>query len=847
METEQFQLIKEIFHAALERRPEERDAFLAAACGGDEELRRKIEALLARRLQTDDFLETPAIQKHAGLFAREDHSKTAEEYSRLKVGEVISHYQIVSPLGKGGMGEVYLARDTRIGRKAAIKVLSNELFADEERVRRFEQEALTVSHLNHPNIVTVYDIEITNSPRFIATEFVEGLTLRQKLKSGRLKLREVLDIGAQIAAALAAAHSAGVAHRDIKPENVMLRDDGYVKVLDFGIAKRSSSGETNGEEAGRDSITATGAVIGTAGYMSPEQARGYKVDARTDIFSLGVTIYEMTTGQSPFGGETRLDVIAAILTKEPEPLERMVPEAPVELRRLVSKAFRKKPEERYQTGGEILAELEALKENFKLREKIRQSPPLFTPDVAEDDEESLPLLSEFDFSPRLQNWLRRNPQGGKIALGAAGGALIATLLSWVVRAACICVTFGCSGKSRSLIFGYLAEPNAALFYLVGVPVTVMTAFHLINLAHVMMRRLVSGQRLIMVNWKGAGDKPSPLAIIAQSNRRLCRALIPVFAMIAVVGVCVPEYLDRDRLAFGWVQALSVRDLEGKNLTEIRRSKILGEVPLLTQLENESSGCTIFVSKVDGGHAIAERSKWRLPFLVFLAVALGLQIVFTAFAFWIATKIFFLFVTLSRAVLDRPGQRLKIVLDFEDPKKRFGLIVLDTIHNALLTMVVVASVALILERVTNLVKGTSIFDGVTGPSLFGQALLMLITLGAIFLALVTPGLIFVRLIETALGRHLERIDMVEAELRKLMAAEIPAISSRDPEGELKALYHRREMARQQRPWPRENPLYRWLMLTSVVLFFVVPLSIEYIGSHESSNVFLRLAKGLCFFC
>src|SRR5262249_11888023 len=306
METDRFRLIKEIFQAALEFKPEERTAFLASACAGDDELRRDVEALLAQ--QTENFLETPAIEKHAGLFESND-------LPVLKKGDFIKYYRIESLLDRGGMGEVYLAEDTPFERKVALKILRGVWMEDPDRVQRFEQEARAASILNHPNIVTIYDIGQTGSIHFITTEFIDGQTLRQKLKSGPLTLREALDVSVQIAEALTSAHAAGIVHRDIKPENVMLRSDGYVKVIDFGIAKRITPREAAEEKAKSESITSTGVVLGTASYMSPEQARGQKVDARTDIFSLGVSIYEMITGQRPFNGETQIDIVAAILTK----------------------------------------------------------------------------------------------------------------------------------------------------------------------------------------------------------------------------------------------------------------------------------------------------------------------------------------------------------------------------------------------------------------------------------------------------------------------------------------------------------------------------------------------------
>ncbi|MGH9834207.1 MAG: serine/threonine-protein kinase, partial [Blastocatellia bacterium] len=637
--------------------------------------------------------------------------------------------------------------------------------------------------------------------------------------------------------------AAGIVHRDIKPENVMVRGDGYVKVLDFGIAKRTSPRNSASEKTSDESITATGAVMGTAGYMSPEQVRGQKLDARTDVFSLGVLIYEMVAGQPPFSGETQADVIAEILTKEPSPLAHAAPETPVELDQLVAKSLRKRPEERQQTSCELLAELKTLKENFELREKTKRSPaPSPAPDAEEDDKALPPLLSEFDFSPRLRLWLRRNPHGGSLALAAAAGALAAILLSWFVGAACIRVTFitlqPCPAQSQTLTFGYLAELNAGLLYLVGVPVVIIAAFHLINLSHVMLRRLVSGKRLIVVRREQTETDLAPLEIIGQRNRRLYRRLIPLFALFAVVLVCVGEYRDRNKLAFGWVQALSVKDLEGKGLALIRREKDVEDLPALASLKSD---CAIRVSKVTGGHGSVDRAKWRLPFLVFIAVAFGLQIAFIAFALWISAKIIFLFVTLSYALLDRPRQTFKIVLDFEDEKNRFGLGALDIVHNAILTVALVASVIVILQQVANVAKGTSVFSGAAGWSLTGQRLLFLLSLFALILLLALPVLVFIRLIETAVGRHLERLDGEEAELRKALAGEAPVPLGRDPEAALKALQSKRELARQQRPWPRENSIYRWLMLTDIGLLLVL-LSNKYAGIFWN-NVFSDLARGL----
>jgi TolB-like protein/pimeloyl-ACP methyl ester carboxylesterase/Tfp pilus assembly protein PilF/predicted Ser/Thr protein kinase len=277
----------------------------------------------------------------------------------------LSHYRIINQLGAGGMGEVYLAEDTRLERKVALKLLPAEFTKDPERVRRFEQEARAASALNHPNIITIYDIGQADGVHFIATEFIEGQTLRQRLASGRMMVGEALTAALQVAEALQAAHAAGIIHRDIKPENLMLRPDGYVKVLDFGLAKLTEpAAPTCDTEAPTAAGVSTepGVVMGTVRYMSPEQMRGQKVDARTDLFSFGVVLYEMIAGRAPFAGATTADVIAALLDKEPPPLARYAPEVPVELECILSRALRKDRERRYQTVSDLLVDLKGLKQ-----------------------------------------------------------------------------------------------------------------------------------------------------------------------------------------------------------------------------------------------------------------------------------------------------------------------------------------------------------------------------------------------------------------------------------------------------------------------------------------------------
>lgn len=290
-------------------------------------------------------------------------ANSLSEQTDSLVGQSFGPYQIDARGGFGGMGEVYLAQDSRLQRKVALKMLPDNFTRDNERVRRFQQEARAVSALNHPNILTIYEIGQIDARHFIATEFIEGDTLRQRMTRMQMKIAEVLDVATQVAGALSAAHQAGIVHRDIKPENIMLRPDGVVKVLDFGLAKLTEQ-KWNDLEAETLIQTQQGIVMGTANYMSPEQARGLKVDTRSDIFSLGVVIYETLTGHVPFPGQTMTDVLASILMLEPPSLSQSAAGVPDELQRIVQNALQKDKEQRYQTAGELLSDLKVLKQSL---------------------------------------------------------------------------------------------------------------------------------------------------------------------------------------------------------------------------------------------------------------------------------------------------------------------------------------------------------------------------------------------------------------------------------------------------------------------------------------------------
>jgi serine/threonine protein kinase/Tfp pilus assembly protein PilF len=368
MKAERWQQINDLFQSAAERVPEERAAFLDEACRGDEGLCREVESLIASYERAENFIESPAFEVAPELLTNEDRAGAL-------VGESIDHYRIESLIGIGGMGEVYLARDELLGRKVALKFLPEHLTAEATQLSRFKSEARAASALNHPNILTVYEIGADGTRQFIATEFIEGITLRASLAGGRMSLHDALEIAVQVASALAAAHETGVVHRDIKPENIMLRPDGYAKVLDFGIAKLTEQRPASDDhDIGTTAVLETrpGLVLGTARYMSPEQTRGQTMDARSDIWSLGVVVYEMVAGIPPFSGETPSDCIASILKTEPPPLSGVMP-VPFKLQFIVQKALRKNSEERYQTIKEMLADLRNLKGELEAEGSSPQS------------------------------------------------------------------------------------------------------------------------------------------------------------------------------------------------------------------------------------------------------------------------------------------------------------------------------------------------------------------------------------------------------------------------------------------------------------------------------------------
>jgi serine/threonine protein kinase len=368
--SQDMQRLEDLFHEAIALKPAERADFIERLRTSNPDLGAAVASLITAHEGSDALIDAPAYEAAAELIA--------EPPPALVAGQLVGHYKIIRPLGKGGMGEVYLAGDTKLDRKVALKLLPAEFTNHKDRLRRFVREAKAASSLNHPNIITIHEIGEADGAHFIATEFIEGQTLKQFMRRSRMALPEILDVSMQAANALQAAHAAGIVHRDIKPDNIMLRPDGIVKVLDFGLAKLTEKSE-QANPAGSEidtmirAQTRPGTVMGTIDYMSPEQARGQVLDQRTDVFSFGVVLYEMAAGHIPFSGATSADALVAILDKEPAALAEYAPDIPTEFERIVTKALRKDREERYQTIKDLLIDLKSLKEELAFAQKLERS------------------------------------------------------------------------------------------------------------------------------------------------------------------------------------------------------------------------------------------------------------------------------------------------------------------------------------------------------------------------------------------------------------------------------------------------------------------------------------------
>ena len=375
MNSERWQKVKALFDVVVELAPSERGKFLAKSCGGDDEVRREVENLLASSENAESFMEQAAIGEVAAILVGENND--------LPIGERFNHYKILSRLGAGGMGEVYLAEDTKLNRRVALKLLPPNLSADKNANRRLLREAQSAAALDHPHICQIHEIGEAEMRAFIVMQFCEGETLAEKLRQENLSLPDALDLAIQIADALADAHSHHVIHRDIKPENIIVNHRGQAKILDFGLAKIVAENQAEGEAETAQLLTAANLIIGTPPYMSPEQAKGKPLDARSDIFSFGAMLYEMLSGKQVFKRESHAETVSAVLNYEP-PFAKSLADAPPELQRIVRKTLAKDKEERYQTAKDLLIDLKEARQESEFQNKLDRSsaPALSEPTAA---------------------------------------------------------------------------------------------------------------------------------------------------------------------------------------------------------------------------------------------------------------------------------------------------------------------------------------------------------------------------------------------------------------------------------------------------------------------------------
>jgi eukaryotic-like serine/threonine-protein kinase len=360
MKPEVWRRVKELCQRALELDENRRAEFLRYACVGDEGLRREVESQLIHEKEAQQFIEPPALEIAGKVLA----NATGKESAKTIIGSTISHYRVIDKLGGGGMGVVYKAEDTKLGRFVALKFLADDIARDSQALSRFHREAKAASGLNHPNIVTIYELGNVGGAHYIAMEMIAGVTLRTLIAAGPIPFRKAIAIATQIADALAKAHEGGLVHRDLKPENLMVAEDGTAKILDFGLAKLRGPDQNLDSDAATlvSSITELGTVMGTVGYMSPEQMNGSVVDFRSDQFSFGALLHEMVNGRPAFQGRTRAEIMAAILRDQPERLLAMKLGAPAPFFWILERCLAKDPNQRYASTRDLVRDLTRIRD-----------------------------------------------------------------------------------------------------------------------------------------------------------------------------------------------------------------------------------------------------------------------------------------------------------------------------------------------------------------------------------------------------------------------------------------------------------------------------------------------------
>ena len=780
---------EELCTAALELPPGKRPQFLTDACAGNDRLRELTQAKLS--------------------LAEGWSVTTTEKVGVCRPGEWIQDCFILYQVGQGGAAEVYKAIQASLRRLVAVKVIRNS-----EHRRLLENEALRASQLNHENIATLYAADFHGDTASVVMEYVEGQTLREELDSKGpgtgYTHEDVKSIIVQVAHALRAAHLKGIIHRDIKPENIMVcaAEDGStrVKVVDFGIAGVVHTSQRE--------------ITGTSGYIAPEQYDGRPADARADIFSLGVILYEMVTGAHPFWGETELETHLNTRSKDPEPLPMAVAE---KYQNAIFKALHKNPDQRYKTIDDFLADLEA------------SSPQ---PDVGN------PFLSELP--RRVRTWLDRNSYGFTVAGLSFCLGVVAILLSILARASCLKILWQPPSENTSfeMIYGFVVEPNAGFWYLLGAPLCFLAGLGFLQAAFVG----ISHTKTLSVYTSGRPDQNvRPHEKIAEHNRRIFRFLTPAVLLVAILLVLIPEYLARQNGAIGWVQADLPSSLIGQNYWDLRNQGRVGEIPAVERLCHD---CPVLVSRV-ANRAGAYRPPSSPLFFSFLFVALTHQIILIFFIIWVAFKNAFLFMVLSKALPRSGTDGLRFDPDFEDTLDyRVGLGQLDNAYNATLVFALLGSSVFLLQAIANLGKGTYFFTGNPDLQWIGQPATLAVTVAIIMFTIFWPTALFVLLTVRARAAALARLAVEQEDLEKKLRIS-PRSAKQDLEDQLEGLRERRETIKRQSLLPLRNRTFRRLVVVSLVFLIIVPVAVAWLdlpsGSSAGSLVLRKVDNFACSLC
>jgi len=754
----------EISDAAFDLPQDERDPFTATICAGSSPLLSRTRALLAQPWREPN-------PTHLGL---------------CRPGDVVRDCIVLRLVGRGGASEVYRAIQRPLKRIVALKVVTGDAAS-------LAREASNAALITHPNIVAVYDADSQGPRPCIVMEFIEGVTLRSWIERQRQHERiphadELRSILRQTALALAAAHQRGLVHCDVKPENILLVKEGsehLVLVTDFGIARRRE--------------TPRGQAIGTPGYIAPEHLRGGVPDARADLFAVGVVLYELLADHHPFAGRSVAETYYNTLSVMPELPAGIDPT----LAKVATRALQKVPARRYQSAKDLLTDLDA------------------TPDQA-SEVGCNPLLSEFP--EVLQRWWARHSSGSALALASLVWGSVSLLSSVGLGASCVRVFWAPEGAVRpvqQMMFGYAIEPNAGVWYVIGVSAAFLVGCGFLEAAH---RGLVRTRTLTTTDAGG----PDPLSRVAATNRVVFRAVTPTIAVLALLFVAVPELVHRLDHAFGWVQADQTGNYIGALYEDLKRGGRIGDVPSLATL---CDGCPVRVAAV-----FNQTDAFRPPtsswFLAFLVLALSHQVVFTAFASWIAAKALFFFWMLSSALTGRASHGLRLVPDFADTDDfRFGLGRMDNVYYAILWAITLGGVGLSLQAAANVTKGTYFLGGDPSPALFGQAVTWLALLTVFAVALLTPVCVFLFLNVRAVDGEMARLSGVRRALEaQLRDAPRPEEQER-LRAELNDVTVRRANARKQTLLPIRRPSFVALLVVCVLWLLALPLSIRALGQAE----------------